>query len=104
MAKQAISVTLDTDNITWLKGRVGSSGIRSVSELLDQIVAAARQDGRAAPSRSVIGTIEIDSGDPMLDKADVEMRALFAASLHRPLAVRERRPAYGARAPKRRRG
>ena len=45
MAKQALSVTLDADNLTWLKGRAGTAGVRSVSELLDQLVSAARQSG-----------------------------------------------------------
>src|SRR5205814_1071073 len=50
MAKQAISVTLDSDNLTWLKGRAGAAGLRSVSELLDQIVTAAREGGRIGPA------------------------------------------------------
>ena len=55
--KRAISVTLDADNITWLKGRAGATGVRSVSELLDQIVRAARKLGGGGPSTSVIGTV-----------------------------------------------
>ena len=58
MAKQAISVTLEADNLTWLKGRAGAAGLRSVSELLDQLVTAARASGRVGPSRSVVGTID----------------------------------------------
>jgi hypothetical protein len=34
MAKQAISVTLDADDLTWWKGRARAAGVRSVSELL----------------------------------------------------------------------
>jgi len=51
MSKRAISVTLAADNITWLRGRVGASGLRSVSELLDRIVTDARQRGDHTPSR-----------------------------------------------------
>lgn len=104
MAKQAISVTLDADNITWLKARLGPSGARSVSELLDQLVTAARLDGRAGAPRSVVATIDIDASDPSLERTDAAVRKLFQASLRRPIAARERRPVYATRAVKRRRG
>jgi hypothetical protein len=91
--KQPISVTLRTENITWLKGRAGADGLRSVSELLDRLVSEARATGRAGPPRSVVGTIDIDPGDPGLEGADAAVRALFDASLSRPLAVRESTPA-----------
>jgi hypothetical protein len=89
MAKQAISVTLDADNLTWLKGRAGATGTRSVSELLDQIVLAARQSGHVGPVTSVVGTIDIDSQDPLLARADDVVRAMFDKSLGRPLVVKE---------------
>lgn len=95
MAKQAISVTLDADNIMWLKGRVGASGGRRLSEPLDQIVTAARRGGQAGASRSVVGTVAIDASDPALEKADAAIRSLFTTSLSRPSVVRERRRAYG---------
>lgn len=107
MAKQAISVTLDTDNLTWLKGRAGATGLRSVSELLDRLVTAARQSGHVGPSRSVVGTIDIDPSDPRLERADEAVRYVFESSLGRPLMVKEPPPAYGAdraRAAKKRRG
>jgi hypothetical protein len=94
MSKQAISVTLEADNVTWLKGRAGAAGLRSVSELLDQLVAAARQSGRVGPSRSVIGTIDIDPGDPDLEQADAAVRYLFDASLRRPMVVKEEKAEY----------
>ena len=74
MAKQAISVTLEADNLTWLKGRAGAAGLRSVSELLDQLVTAARASGRVGPSRSVVGTIDVDASDPWLEGADEAVR------------------------------
>lgn len=94
MPKQAISLTLDADNLTWLKGRVGAAGVRSVSELLDQLVTAARTSGQAGPSRSVVGTIDIDPSDPMLEQADEMVRAMYDASLRRPMMVRETSPEY----------
>ena len=95
MAKQAISVTLEADNLTWLKGRAGAAGLRSVSELLDQLVRAARESGHIGPSRSVVGTIDVDASDPWLEGADDAMRSIFEASLGRPLVVKETSPAYG---------
>jgi hypothetical protein len=89
MAKQAISVTLDTDNLVWLKGRAGAAGLRSVSELLDQLVTAARESGRIGPARSVVGTIDIDASDPLLDGADDVVRGMYEASIGRPLMARE---------------
>ena len=100
MAKQAISVTLDSDNLTWLRARAGTLGVRSVSELLDQIVTAAREGGAATgQARSVRGTIEIDAADPALEQADTAVRALFETSLRRPLIVREPRARNGATRP-----
>jgi hypothetical protein len=93
MTKRAISVTLDGDNLTWLKGRAGAGGVRSVSELLNQLVAAARRAGGGGPSRSVMGTIDIDSADPGLEHADEAVQALFDASTARPFPARDTRPA-----------
>ena len=73
------------------QGRAGAVGARSVSDLLDQIVADARRatpGGACAPSS---GTIDIDSSDPLLTGADDVLRALFDASLGTPDA-RERGP------------
>ena len=96
MSKQAISVTLKADNITWLKGRVGATGVRSLSELLDRLVTAARQRGEAGPGRSVVGTIDIDASDPGLEDADAAVRSVFDRSLTRPLVARDRGRKYGA--------
>src|SRR5438105_13797547 len=106
MTKRAISVTLARDNVTWLKARTGAAGARSVSDLVDQLVTAARQSGRVGPSRSVVGTIDIDPGDPLLERADQTVRHLFEESLGRPLMVRETEARYHVprRRSKKRRG
>jgi len=96
MRKRAISVTLDADNLVWLKARAGAAGLRSVSELIDRLVTQARTSGTAGPVRSVVGTIDIDAGDPSLEQADGAVRAMFDASLRRPMVVREVSPPYGA--------
>jgi hypothetical protein len=76
MTKQPISVTLHPDNVTWLKGRVTAAGLRSVSELLDQLVTAARKAGHGS-GRSVAGTIDIHPSDPLMKTADEAVRKLF---------------------------
>ena len=86
--KQAISVTLGADNVTWLKGRAGAGGVRSVSEFLDQLVTAARQSGRVGTATSVVGTIDIDPSDPWLETADAALRSIYETALGRPLVAR----------------
>lgn len=102
MSKKAISVTLETDNLVWLKARAGAMGLRSVSELLDDLVTEARATGLAGPSRSVVGTIDIASSDPALENADAAVRTLFDASLARPFVAREATPSYRPVASKKR--
>lgn len=94
MTRQAISVTLDADNVTWLKGRTGAGAARSVSELLNRLVSAARQIGHVGHTRSVVGTIDIDPGDPLLERADEAVRSLFEESTGRPLMAMERAETY----------
>jgi hypothetical protein len=113
MAKRAISVTLGSDNLTWLKARAGAIGVRSMSALLDQLITDARSLGTTGSTTSVVGTIDIDASDPLLLRADEGVRALFETSLGRPLGenikvasvARERSPDYHvARRGRRRRG
>lgn len=97
MGKTAISVTLDSDNLLWLKGQTAARKARSVSETLDAVVAEARTAGCGAASpRSVVGTIDIATDDPDLARADAGLRDLFDASISRPVLVRETPPAYRA--------
>ena len=94
VGKQAISVTLHSENLTWLRARAATSGVRSVSEMLDRLVTAARANGTAGPSRSVKGTIDLDPADPLLLEADAKVRATFETSIGRPLLVKEARSGY----------
>jgi len=91
MPRTAISVTLQGENLTWLRGRARSGGARSVSDVLDRLVTEARTRGGGGAVRSAVGTIEIDPSDPLLDTADEAIRALFAESLAGPFLVKERR-------------
>jgi hypothetical protein len=96
MGKQAISVTLEVDNLVWLSGRA-RAGSRSISETLDGLIAAARRSGVAGVTQSVVGTVEIAPDDPDLSGADAVVRSLVGASLARE------KSSHGWRRPRRRR-
>jgi hypothetical protein len=97
MPKEPISVTLDADNLLWLKGQTASGKRRSVSDTLDAIVTAARTGAHGVTvSRSVVGTIDIAADDPGLDRADAYVRSAIADSLARGLVVHESRAASTA--------
>jgi len=94
MPKEAISVTLDRDNLLWLKARARGAGNASVSQLLDGLVTDARAGGRSlTPPRSVVGTLTLEDFDP--DAADRDLRNLFAASAKGAGAVHERSRPHG---------
>ena len=95
MAKKPVSVTIDSDNLLWLRGRALGGKRRSLSEALDEVVRAARLGGGPGEVRSVVGTIDIAASDPDLTGADAEIAALYDASIARPALVREAKPAYG---------
>lgn len=94
MPKQPVSVTLDQDNLLWLRGQVAGRKRRSLSDALDEVITAARLGGLGANEiRSVIGTIDIAADDPLLERADAYVRGEFERSLVRPSLVREGGPA-----------
>lgn len=93
MTKRAVSVTLSTDNLTWLRGRAGAGRARSLSDLLDQLVTLARSSGDMDMSRSVVGTIDFDASGAALTRNDRTIRDLFETSLV-PVAARERSPRF----------
>ena len=92
-------MTLERDNLLWLRGRAAALKHRSLSDALDAIVTDARMAGPVAPGtiRSVAGTVDISLADPGLDQADAAIRMLFDESLRRPLLVRDERPGYARR-------
>jgi hypothetical protein len=83
MNKQAVSVTLASENLLWLQAQAKLRRARSLSATLDQILDEARTSARQE-IRSVVGTVRIDPADPELHAADEAIRSLFAASLARP--------------------
>ena len=106
--KQAVSVTLTSDNLVWLRARAGAAGIRSVSELLDRLITNARAKGPGDVKKSVVGTIDVAAADPLLRGADEAIKGIYQASLGRPLFVNEKNATYRAPyqtgRPRRRRG
>jgi hypothetical protein len=97
MPKQPVSVTLDADNLLWLRARTVSRKRRSLSDALDEILTAARAGAHGVEaSRSVVGTIDIAADDPGLLRADAYIREEMEASLARPLAVHETRVSHKA--------
>ena len=97
--RKAVSVTLGSDNLLWLRAQAAASSRGSLSEVLDRLVTDAREAGQvnAAAVRSVVGTIDLPSDDPGLDGADAFIRAQFERSIRRPMLVKEPRPPYGPR-------
>jgi hypothetical protein len=95
--RKAISVTLSSSNLLWLRGQASRTPKGSVSEVLDRLIADARTAGRTDPAsiRSVAGTIDLPDDDGDLAGADSYIRSLFAASARQPMLVRERPPAPG---------
>ena len=97
MPKTPISVTLDVDNLLWLKAQTASGKRRSLSDTLDAVVTAARTGAQGSlTSRSVVGTVDISADDPGLDQADAYVRREFETSLARGLMVHEARSTYSA--------
>ena len=96
MPKRGISVTLQDDNLLWLKSRTVALKGRSLSETLDDLVTAARSSGDVpgATIRSVVGTVDIAADDPGLEKADAYLRGVVSSSVSRPILVREEPPPY----------
>ena len=95
MPKKPVSVTLEADNLTWLRGRTLGGKRRSLSETLDDVVRAARVGGGPGDVRSVVGTVDVAASDPDLTGADAELAAMFEGSLGRPVLVRDAKPPYG---------
>ena len=84
MSKRALSVTLDPENILWLRGRTQATGRRSVSETLDRLVSEARSGGKDPSGiRSVVGSVTINESKGGLTTADEAIRAIFSASIER---------------------
>jgi hypothetical protein len=91
MSKKAVSLTLDEQNLQWLRGRGYGRG--NLSAAVDELITEARAGrlGGDMTVRTVVGSIDLAADDPRLERADATVRDLFAASLSRPIQVREAR-------------
>lgn len=89
-----MSVTLDQDNVLWLKAQAAGSAKGTVSDVLDRLVTHVRAEGRSEPGaiRSVAGTIDLPEDDPDLAQADTYVRTMLDRSLRRPMLVKARPP------------
>src|SRR4051812_23428038 len=101
--RKPVSITLEQDNVLWLRAQAAATSRRSVSEVVDQLVTEARQSGRtdAKAVRSVVGTVDLPADDPGLDGADTYIRAQFEKSVRRPILVKESAARYSAQRTKR---
>ena len=95
MPKRAVSVTLDVDNLTWLRAQGGAG--RNVSRIVNELVSEARAVGRrfGAATRSVAGTVDLRNYDPAA--ANREIRALVNGTLRDHLPAPRRAARSGAR-------
>jgi hypothetical protein len=105
MPKRAVSLTLEEDNLQWVRSQAAGTRRRSLSDAVDQIITAARKSGDVldASITSVVKTVEIHPDDPNLDAADMYVAELFAQSTSRSLVVRDKRPRFESTAAARRR-
>jgi hypothetical protein len=96
--RKAVSVTLHTDNLLWLRAQAAATSRGSLSEVLDALVSEARAGGRhdEKTMRSVVGTIDLPDDDPSLDGADAFIRAQFDRAVKRPMLVKEPTPKHAA--------
>ncbi len=78
MPKRAVSVTLDVDNLVWLRAQANAG--RNVSRIVNELVGEARAAGRrfGAATRSVAGTVDLRHFDPTA--ADQGVRKLVDAA------------------------
>jgi hypothetical protein len=92
--RKPISITLDVDNLLWLRGQAAATSKGSVSEVVDRVVTEARLGRGTMPeaTRCVVGTIDLPEDDSSLEHADTYIRSLFSTSLRRPLLVKEQSP------------
>ena len=83
MSAKTIPIDLDLGNFIWLKSRSVGSGKRSLSEIVNEIIAKARsgEPVKAKKSESVIGLASIAADDPDLEQADEAVQAYFRDSL-----------------------
>lgn len=100
--RHAVSVTIDEDNLLWLKAQAAASASGSLSAVLDRLVGDARAQGRTSSAiTSVAGTIDLPADDPELEGASAYVRGLVEHSLRRPMVVKKDPPRRRGRSTRR---
>jgi hypothetical protein len=96
--KKPISITVEAENLMWLKGQAAVRTKGNVSELIETLIRDARTGGQMDPAAitSVVGSIDLPDDDA-LGEADSYVKAMFERSLTRPMLVRETPPKRPAR-------
>jgi hypothetical protein len=89
MSKKAISVTIEADNLLWLKARTRATGSRSISAVLDDMVTGVRK--AAGPVTSIVGWVSFPEGEAGLRRGKKDIRELFDRSLAVRPTRRQRR-------------
>jgi hypothetical protein len=111
--RRPISVTIEENNLLWLKAQAAATSRGNVSAVLDRLVAEARAEGRTDSNavKSVCGTIDLPASDLDLEEASSYMRDVVDRSLGRPLdpargkpLLAREEPPRGKRRPAKRRG
>lgn len=82
MSNKTVALDLDPGNFLWLKAQTLAAGRRSMSEILNQLIAKARYAGSSGQQevKSIVGQARISEDDPDLVEADAAIRALFEES------------------------
>jgi hypothetical protein len=88
MSKRAISVTIEAENLLWLKARTRATGSRSISAVLDDMVTEVRK--APGPVTSTVGWVSFPEGEDGLRRGKEDIRELFDRSLA-PRHTRRRR-------------
>ena len=58
MSRKAISITLEEENLLWLRGQARAGGRRSVSQLVDRLVSDARAAGRVLSREQLLDALK----------------------------------------------
>ena len=84
MSNKRIALELDPGNLVWLEAQALTTGHRSVSDVVNDMIARARGGApKGEKVESVVGKVRIAEEDPGLEDADASIRRLFEESQER---------------------
>jgi len=91
MPKQPVSVTLDADNLLWLRARAVSRKRRSLSDALDEILKMIRKsDGKADAAAKIMKRFDLDEeqADAMADFVEELLERMGVDAIAEPTTHR----------------